>query len=155
MSTYSVSSVERLLRNYLNIRYLLDVNAQQLRDTSVSVGPNAETRREMPLGMSRTDTVAWPFRETRHARPPIDGKARARAREELHCSVIDLENVFPYLSKEDQELLTKYHVYQTHTLDDLTAERGLTSRGAMQRRILRSVGRLRNLLERAPHEAQR
>jgi hypothetical protein len=148
MSTYTVGLVERLLRHFLDVRYLLDVNVQKLNDTSVVRLKEHRTKRELPLGMSISDTQDWPFRERRHARSPIDGKARARAREELHCAILDIEEAFPRISDEDQELIIKYHILQTHTLDELVRERQLSSRGAMQRRILRAVERLRREMER-------
>ena len=153
MSTYTVGLVERILRNLLDIRYTLEGNVQQLHDTTVVRNPEKASTRERPLGMSENDPRSWPFREARHAREPMNGKAKARAKEELHCAVLDVEAALPLLSEDDQELLFKYHIFQTHTLDELVVERGLTSRGAMQRRILRAVERLRREMEHGPYES--
>lgn len=153
MSAYTTGLVERLLRNFLDIRYALEGNAQQLHDTTLVRNPQNASTRERPLGMAHNDPRGWPFREARHAREPMNGKAKARAKEELHCAVIDIEAAFPLLSQDDQELLLKYHILQTHTLDELVVERGLTSRGAMQRRILRAVDRLRREMEHGPYES--
>ena len=154
MSTYTVGLVERILRNFLDIRYTLEGNVQQLHDTAIVRNPVHASTRERPLGMSVNDPRGWPFREARHAREPMNGKAKARAKEELHCAVLDVEEAFPFLAKDDQELILKYHILQTHTLDELLIERGLSSRGAMQRRILRAVERLRREMERGPYESQ-
>lgn len=133
MITYTEGSVERLLRNYLDIRATLEGNTQKLHDTYT-----------IPLKQQQQTN---PFSIPRHAKPPRDGKAKARFLEELLCAVIDLEEAFPRLSPDDQELLLKYHISQGYTLDELMAERGVTSRGSMQLRIRRSVQRLVRELE--------
>lgn len=149
MAAYTTALVEKILRNYLDIRATLEGNAQRVHDTYCAVKrPNFDKQRRASRrrAFGQTDE-RWPFMEPQHAKPPMDGKAKARAMEELHCAAIDLETAFPRLLKDEQELLLKYHVYQTHTLDELTKELGLASRGAMQQRIYRVVRNLAGEME--------
>jgi hypothetical protein len=141
-TVYTTRTVERLLRNYLAIRFTLEGRGQQLSDTYVVKAP-VQKRTPKPLGMQNT----WPFLDPKHAHEPTDGKAKSRLIEELHVSVLDLERGFQHLADDDLELIYKYHVFQTHTLDDLVAERQVTSRGSMSQRIYRAVQRLTRVLE--------
>ena len=141
---YTVALVERLLRNYLDIRYTLEGRGQQLPDTYATF-PKRVTRTEQPLGMTAHGTP-WPFMEPLHAKAPTDGKRKARLLEELHCSIIDIETALPHMSDDDLELIYQYHVLQTHTLDELAKERRLTSRGSMHQRVYRAVERLTRVL---------
>lgn len=125
MQAYTPTMVERILRNYLDIRSTLFARGQQLPD--LYVGPRKEG--------------------TRHARTITDGKAKARLIEELHVSTIDIANGLQRLHEDDVDIIIKYHVYKTHTLDDLIRERGTVSRGSMQRRVFRAVQRLTRVME--------
>lgn len=148
--TYTATMVERLLRNYLDLRATIGGRGQQLTDVYVATKARASPR-ERPLGHQVGQT--WPFMEPRHARPPLDGKARARQFEELHCAIIDLEAALARTHDDDLELLYKYFILQTHTLDALVAERQVTSRGSMRQRVWRAVERLAREMERGPtHE---
>lgn len=158
MKTYSTDLVERLLRNLLDIREMLSGGSgAKVPDNYAIRTPKKRTddQRELPLGMSPNDPRGWPFREPQHAKEPFDGKAKAKLTQELHCSVIDLEMALErkdqrgnYLvDEDDMDLLLKYHILQTHTLDDLLHERQAVSRGSMQRRILRAVRRLAGIME--------
>lgn len=138
--TYTANQVAKLLANYLDIRYTLETRGQQLPDTYVIAKPQP-TKRELPLGMSPRDEH-FPFMETRHARTPMDGKAKARLIEDLHVSALDIEHAWPHIADDDADLLAKYYVLHTHTLDDLLVEHGHTSRGSMHQRIQRAVKRL-------------
>lgn len=152
MRTYSVGQVERLLRSYLSIRNVILGNApQQGADNPYLTGrtaPVPDHRR--PLGMGPMEGRPWPMMEPRHARKVRDGKAQARAREDLHCAVIDIETALaatdrdgvPLLSRTDRWLLVEYFIYGNYTLDELCALLGTVSRGSMQRRCQRALERL-------------
>lgn len=142
---YTDNLVERLLRNYLDIRATLEGNTQRLHDTYIVDTKRTQSRRERPLGQV-AQGEPWPFMETKHAKVPQDGKAKARFLEELLCAVIDIEQTFPRLSNDDKELLLKYHITHGYTLDELMVERGVTSRGSMRQRVARSVTRLTRIL---------
>ncbi len=137
---YTNGIVTRLLRNYFDIRYTLIGKSQQLHDNGLIRKPKESNPREKPLGY--VEGGGWPFREPRAPRTPRDGKAKARFIEELHCSLLDLEEATKYMSDDDLSLLYQYHVLGMKTLDELAAQRGNTSRGSMQRRIDRAVNRL-------------
>ena len=141
---YTVGLVEKMLRSYLDIKYTLEGKGQQLPDTYATF-PKNSNKIEQPLGMTRTGSP-WPFMEPRHAKVPTDGKQKARFLEELHCATIDIEEAFKEVTDDDLELLYKYHVFQTHTLDELAYERNVKSRGSMRQRVLRAVERLTRVL---------
>jgi hypothetical protein len=145
MAVYTVSHVERVLRRYLDIRCALEGSSQQLLDLYVTQGKKSK-QAPQPLGQTKTGQP-WPFMEPQHAKPPMDGKAKARLMEDLHVSVLDIDEAFPKLSDDDQYLILEYHIKQSKTLDEFMAERKVTSRGSMQRRIARSVQRLTRYME--------
>lgn len=146
MRSYSVKAVERLLRNYVDFRHnLLDGGSGQALTESIEpAAPAVATLSHTnlrPLGWSENDP-RWPFMEPRHARTRIDGKQKAKAMQEIHVSVLDLEAGLKRLTDDDLEIVYKYHLFQTRTLDELCIERGVRSRGSMSRRIERAVNRL-------------
>jgi hypothetical protein len=123
-----------------------------MHDSAVYVRPKViPSDRERPFGM--TDRQPWPFRDTPHAKPPRDGKAKARTMEDLHCAVLDIEEGLRHMHPQDVDLLMKYHILQTHTLDELVAECKLASKGSMQQRLFRIVQRLTREMEH--HGSQR
>jgi hypothetical protein len=128
---YTVGRLEKLLSNYLDIRATLNGRTQQLHDTNAIEEEHAR-----------------PFSNRSHAKAPQNGKGRARMLEDLHVSVIDIEEALPRLAPDDQQLIIEYHILHSKTLDELCGERGSTSRGSMQRRVQRSVSRLVDVLER-------
>lgn len=142
MATYTVQSLERYLRSYLDIVCTLEGNCQKVPDT-LTVQHHV-TYRERPFGQRNE---AWPLMEPKRARTPNDGKARARFLEDLHCAKIDIEQAFPRLTRDDQNIILKYFILQTHVLDELMQEYGTTSRGSMQRRAQRAVERLLRIIE--------
>jgi hypothetical protein len=146
VATYTVGTVERLLRNYLDVRYALEGRGQQLPDTYVVREKRDTSERERPFGHGTGQS--WPFMEPKHARAPMDGKAKARLMEDFHCAIIDIENALRDMSDDDLELIYKYYILGTHTLDDLLVERGAQSRGSMLRRNQRAVARLTQRMER-------
>jgi hypothetical protein len=105
----------------------------------------------VPFGMTPS-SQPWPFMEQKHAVHRTDGKANARMMEELHVAVLDIEQALKHLSDDDLRLTYQYLIFQTHTLDELIAERGLTSRGSMQLRIQRIIRRVTKLMERRMKE---
>jgi hypothetical protein len=121
MHVYTTAMVERILRNFVDIRCMLEARGQQLPDTYL-IGPRREG--------------------TRHTRGPTDGKAKSRQIEELHVSTIDIVDGLARLSEDDRRLIVDYHIKQTKTLDDLVKEFKTQSRGSMQQRVYRSVARL-------------
>ncbi len=126
MRAYTPTMVERICRNFLDIRCTLDARGQQLPDL-YTIGPKKEG--------------------TRHARQITDGKAKARQIEELHVATLDIIDGLQRLSEEDADLIIRYHILQNITLDELAKERGTVSRGSMQRRIFRSIQRLTKVIE--------
>lgn len=146
MATYTVRSVERFLRSYLDILCTLEGNTQSLHDTYVTKKKKKTHREAVPFGQT-TQGEPWPFMEPKHARSPTDGKTKARFLEDLHCAVLDIEEAFPLLSEDDQYLIREYHITQNKTLDELMVERSVASRGSLHQRIHRAVRRLTYLME--------
>jgi len=126
MQAYTPAQVERILRNFLDIRATLEARGQQLPDLYIT-GPKREG--------------------TRHARMTTDGKAKARLMEELHVATIDILDGLHRVSHDDAYLLINYYILGNSTLDDFVRERKMHSRGSMQRRIARAVQRLTRVLE--------
>jgi len=147
MKVYTVENVERLLRSYLDFQYFLMGKGGQSMDT-YSVRPSTPSTRELPFGATKNDARPWPFYETRHARIPRDGKSRAMKTQELHVSMLDIEIAIKQLQDDDLELLYKYYLFQTHTIEELCAERGIARHGTMRMRCKRAVERLVYILER-------
>lgn len=147
MRSYSVQSVERLLRNYFDFRYnLLDGGSGQpialpAEEIVAPAQASESYTKRRPLGWSKNDQ-RWPFMEPRHAHTKTDGKRKAQLMTEIHVAVLDLERGLKGLSDDDCELIYKFHLFQTRTLDELCVERNLHSRGSMSRRIERAVQRL-------------
>lgn len=138
--------VKKLLRSYLDIRYTLEGKSPELPDTyAVPVRFNYDKSR-MPFGMTPS-SQPWPFMEQRGATAKSDGKRQARMMEELHVSCLDIEKALRQLDDDELEIVYKHLIFQTHTLDDLIEERGLTSRGSMQSRVQRIVRRITKLIE--------
>jgi len=68
-------------------------------------------------------------------------------RENLHIAIIDLENALQRLHDNDLELIYKFHIFQTCSLDELCKEYGIHSRSGMSLRIHRAVKRLVRIME--------
>jgi hypothetical protein len=156
--TYTPPLVERVLRNYIDIRSTFEGKAQRVHDSSAVIKKREPTR-EVPLGGKNQP---WPFMEKLHAATPNDGKRRARQMEDLLCSVIDVDNALAELreiaeaspnpalraqAQEDYFLLINYHILHLYTLDELMVLRGVSSRGSMQKRVFRAVQRLTKIME--------
>lgn len=145
---YTPVQVERLLKNYLAIRSVLLGSTRQPADRVFYVDtPQDAERFERPFGF---DGKPWPMNEPQHARKTVDGKAKARAATELHVSVIDLENGMRRLPDDDLELVYKYYLFQTHTLEELCAERSIPSPETMRRRLKRVLRRLTEVMLNEP-----
>jgi hypothetical protein len=152
---YTVATTERLLRNYTQIRNVIAGNAPQQSNENAYLTARTSFMREQPLGQGPRDERPWPFMEKKHARGVRDGKAQARAREELWVSVIDVEEALfavdkdghPLIQPDDNFILIQYYIHQNFTLDEMCKKFGVTSRGSMQRRCLRAVERLVRILE--------
>lgn len=158
METYTPALVERLLRNYIDIRASFEGRSQRIHDSSLAIKrPTAYA--EQPLGSGGRP---FPFMERHHASTPMDGKKRARSMEDLHCSVIDIEEGLAKLheiavcgptenrrlqAQEDYFFIVVYYILHLYTLDELMALRGVTSRGSMQKRVFRAVQRLTKIME--------
>jgi hypothetical protein len=150
MPSYTPRAVERLLKSYLDIRDALTGRTQQLHDTyAITKRPSPVTRSTNDRPLGDTGGIPWPFMETSHARSPMNGKAKAQFMQELHVSILDLERGLKELTDEDLALIYDYLIFGNKTLDQLTVERGLTSRGSMQRRVMRAVERLTRAMERS------
>lgn len=145
--SYTPHQVERLLRNYFQIKSVLHGSSRPPADRAAPVNDRPqEDQRPHPI----KDFV--PFSEPRHARGHIDGKARARAATELHVSVMDLEIGLTRLSDHDLELVYKYFLFGTHTLDELCIDRGVTSRASMSKLLQRVLRRLTKAMNNDPDD---
>lgn len=140
--TYTVNQLERLLTNYVTIRGMLAGDP-----------PSGDGD---PYFHDTVDNGRGPFSQPKHAKVPRDGKARARAREELHCAVIDIESAltaededgYPRISNNDCWLIVWYWIYRKYTLEELCEHVGHASRGSMLRRCRRAVSNLLAEIER-------
>jgi hypothetical protein len=130
---YTPAQVERIAQNYFQIKSGLYGFTKVPNDRHIF---NTEESTQHFL----------PMQEPRHARPVIDGKAKAQNSLELHCAVMDFEIALEKLPDRDLELLYKYHVFATHTLEELCVERGISSRGSMSDLLTRIVKRLTRIM---------
>jgi hypothetical protein len=145
--SYSPEQVVRLLNNYLDFRFTL-VGEGAAGSPTTYTAPDEHYVRPMdrPFGMTATDRREWPFMGMPHAKPPRDGKAKAKQIQEIHISIIDLDAALERLDDDELELIYKYHLFQTRTLEELCIERN-TNRWALTRQIERAVRRLARLME--------
>lgn len=156
MHTYTIGLTERLLRNLLDIEATLHGRGQHATANPTTLTPPNRRADRVPLGQGRYDARPWPFMGKGHAKAPRDGKARARQMEDLHCALIDVTSALVAvdrhgnyrISDDDYWLLCEYYIFQNYTLDELCAQRGTLSKGSMQRRCQRAIGRLVQELER-------
>lgn len=143
--SYRPHEVERIAQNYLHIRStLLGSSRPSANRFYLTKNPHPPKRGERPFGDD--GTTPWPFLEPKAASPVIDGKARAQAALELHVVAMDFEVALKRMPDHDLELLYKYYVFGTHTLDELCRERGITSRGSMSDVLMRMIRRLTRLM---------
>lgn len=142
---YTVAQVERLLKNYFEIRSVLHGSSRPPLARNYLTVTQPKQGVEVPFGYNKDEN--WPYSaQLRKAKTHVDGKARARATEELLVSVIDLEMALAVLSNSDFDLVYKYFIAGTHTLDQLCKERGVKDRGGMSQLMSRVLRRLTRVL---------
>jgi hypothetical protein len=136
---YRRGLVVRLLENYVDMRgTVLGGLGKPMKTTYKQTVKY--TYDEKPLGAS--DYTPWPFMHKPHAQSPPNGRQRASMYEEMECALIDIEDALNALGDEDFKLVFDYYIVGGRTLDQLAAERGLTSRGRLYERIQRIVKRM-------------
>ena len=119
---YTSVMVRNLLTQYLTLReFLWEGTATQ---SPITQYVRKSTLKDLPLGA--TNTNPFPFQEKNHASSRLDGKRRARAREELLVMVVDLEEGLKELSQHDQAILTNYFILDRLTLEDIATKKGQT-----------------------------
>lgn len=133
---YTPAQVERILKNYLTIRSMLDGSSRP----PMVVLPADPKPADEPL-LDR-----GPFSIPKHARVHIDGKARARATEELLVCTLDLEDGIKRMPKREAVVLAQYFIYESHTLEELCADWNVNSRASMHKIIKRLVRRLTEVM---------
>lgn len=146
---YKQKTVILLMQNYINIRIRL-LDRMRTNPDSLYVRTETETTKEKPLGSNSSQ--AWPFMERSTAKSAVDGKKKAMMEEELHVAAIDLEEALSKLGDEDLDLVVKYFILQTHTLDELCTYKNLSSKGGLQERLQRIVKRLVKYMNNAGRE---
>lgn len=132
-SEYTPAQVERIAENYFMIKSALYGSPRVPHDRHI-------------FNTEESTKQALPMQEPNHAKPVIDGKAKAQNTLELHCAAMDFEMGVERLPERDAELLLKYFVFGTHTLDELCAERGITSKGSMSDLLSRIIKRLTRIM---------
>src|SRR5690606_22927044 len=98
---------------------------------------------DVPLGYDPSQS--WPFREKKRASRVRDGKRRGREIEELHVSVLDVEEGLRRMPVSDY-LILKWYFIEGYTIDEVATKVGIASRGSMLNRINRIVGRLTDVM---------
>lgn len=132
---YTPAQVERLMKNYLAIRSMLDGSS---RPPMVTMPPDPKEVEQPP--------DRGPFSVPKRASVHVDGKARARATEELHVSTLDLEIGIKKLPKREAQVLALYFIYESHTLEDLCADWNVNSRASMHKILKRLVRKLTEVM---------
>lgn len=123
MSDYSPSLVKNLLVNYLTLREFLWEGTASQSPTAQYIHKGNGVR-EKPLGA--TSRNPFPFMEKPHASSKVDGKKKARSREELLVMILDLEAALSRMKAEDRALLLSYYTLDRVTLHDLSIYYGLS-----------------------------
>lgn len=123
---YTPGMVRNLLTQYLALKEFLWEGTANHSPTVQYV--RKSTLKSMPLGA--TNTNPFPFQEKQHASSKLDGKRRARAREELLVMLIDLEQGLEKVSAHDKEILVNYFILDRVTLEDIGAKKGQTKAAA-------------------------
>lgn len=118
MSEYNNKVVRNLLSQYLTLReFLCEGTGHSSPTVQYKRKGTLRSLTEQPLGA--TADSPHPFQVKNHAQSKPDGKAKARAREEIHIMIMDLEAGLSKLSDHDHDLLIDYFVYERTTLDEL------------------------------------
>lgn len=118
MSEYNNKVARNLLTQYKVLREFLCEGTGQGSPT-VQYKRKGTLRSLRPRPLGATYDNPHPFQEKGHAQSKPDGKAKAKAREELHIMLIDLERGLSQLSVHDYNLLVDYLVNEDVTLDEL------------------------------------
>lgn len=145
---YTVAAVTYLLTEYVIIRTrLIEPGNKSQSDTVIyEATPSTLPKAKRPLGFTPTGTP-WPFMEGgKRASTPRDGKKKARAIEGILISLVDLEAGLRATPDDDLELLYKYYLFGTRTLDELCRERDVATTEMMLRRCEHAVERLTDRL---------
>lgn len=142
---YTPMQVEKIAKNYVYIKSALYGSTKVPMDREIFINtPSRDDGFEKPLGWQRG--TGWPMSEPKHARPVIDGKTKAQNQLELHAATMDFEIAMSRMNEKDADLIIKYHVLGTHTLEELCAERGITSKGSMSDLLTRVIKRLTRVM---------
>lgn len=140
MSEYNNKVTRNLLSQYLTLReFLCEGTGQSSPTTQYLRKGTLRSLTERPLGA--TADSPHPFQVKNYAQSKPDGKAKARAREELHTMLIDLETGLSKLSNHDRNLLIDYFVYEAITLDELCEQKN-KEKPAVAMLIKRTVDKL-------------
>lgn len=144
MSEYNNKIVRNLLSQYLVLReFLCEGTGQSSPTVQYLRKGTLRSLTERPLGA--TADSPHPFQVKNYAQSKPDGKAKARAREELHIMLIDLEKGLMHLSDHDRSLLVDYFVYEDLTLDEL-CEQKKKDKAAVSMYIKRTVDKLAEVM---------
>ena len=137
--------VERLLRNYLDIRLSLDIQGTDYR-VSAPTKYTIVLGKDVPLGQTKSNP-SWPLMGKQHAPRIRDGKRQSRQKEELHCAALDVEAGMKRVSDDDWWLMYHHLVIESHTLDDLVKKFHFAGRNGARMRVSRAVARLAREME--------
>lgn len=124
--SYTPIMVRNLLTQYLTLREFLWEGTAN--NSPIVQYVRKSTLKDLPLGASNTNP--FPFQEKNHATSRVDGKRKARAREELLVMVMDLEEGLNKMSDHDKALLINYFVLDRVTLEDIGKSKGQTTQAA-------------------------
>lgn len=136
MEKYTIHSVERLLRKYVDIRVLLIDRSFVGSDVMYTMPP--EDLREISNNVFGTKPNASKVR---------DGKRTARATEELHCSSLDLEIGFNKLRPDEQYTLYHYYIVNDMTFDELARKLDLADRSVAKNKATRALRKLTEYMQ--------
>lgn len=93
---------------------------------------------EMPLGHSHTDPP-WPYMVKTNASQRVDGKRRAMKAQDFQVAMADLEQGLRCITDNYLEVIYKYYLFQTQTLEELSFDLGLGSKQAVQWRCRAAI----------------
>lgn len=129
--------------------YYLEFKSNQLSPTTIPEDPSIigeyktvnKYKHEMPLGHKHSD-YPWPFMVKRHAPTRVDGKRRAIKSQDIVVAMIDLEEGLCALTDNYLELIYKYYMFESRTLQELAHEQGLSHPSTVLRRCERALRQL-------------
>lgn len=126
--------------------YYLEYRSNLISPTTVAEEPCIRSEyvvknvwgHEMPLGHTHSDPP-WPYMVKTNASQRVDGKRRAMKAQDFHVAMTDLEQGLRCITDNYLEVIYKYYLFQSHSLEELAVELGLGFKSSAQHRCAAAI----------------